>query len=541
MQAEQRDHELLETAFARHRGFVRQRMAALGVPRSDLDDATQDVFLVMARRLADFDRGRAIRSWAAGIARRVARRYRGAPGRSVISLEEIDEQRAWEEHDPEVAARRREALRMLEQFLRELDEDRWKVFVLAELEGLRVTEIAGELGINLNTAYARLKSARRDFARALRRHHAKQSRRLPALLPFWLVEHRRPVALGVMGLASLGALVVAVTQLRGCGGGSDPTQSAARSVDAEPVRERRPHRAAESRRPLPFVEVRGHAEPGSSSMAGGLGSEPVTEWVDAGSGHSGGDGWAASRNARYRIVDDTAVELELEYVMDQAAIDEMARLQAHVLGGDADEIAQSMQGNDMGCVAAEILTEGLEVVEGTDAWTMALAPGETKRITARLEPTRDGVVRAAVSTQSCTAAAEDGGGTSTHLRFVVEDGEVHPCTEDDACGSWTTRLLESETPTPERTVVEAINECPDRVRFVVRPDDRPAEPSDPTYALAPGESRTIEIEATHWFSKFDDDGNPSGGVWASGEDVRLQFRTPECAMSISSGSPPPTD
>ena len=60
-----------------------------------------------------------------------------------------------------------ESVRLLHELLNELDENKRTVFVLAELEQLSVPEITQVLGVNLNTVYSRLRSARQQFETAL--------------------------------------------------------------------------------------------------------------------------------------------------------------------------------------------------------------------------------------------------------------------------------------------------------------------------------------------------------------------------------------
>ncbi|MFY0533997.1 RNA polymerase sigma factor [Nannocystis pusilla] len=62
----------------------------------------------------------------------------------------------------------------LQAFLGELDPDRWAVFVLSEIEGLRGTEIAAELGVNLSTVYARLRVAKAGFERTMARRRGER-------------------------------------------------------------------------------------------------------------------------------------------------------------------------------------------------------------------------------------------------------------------------------------------------------------------------------------------------------------------------------
>ena len=80
---------------------------------------------------------------------------------------------------PAESAEQAEALRVLDQLLRELEEGRRAVFILAEIEQMTAAEIAEALGINVNTVYSRLRVARQEFECALRRHRDGEARRNP--------------------------------------------------------------------------------------------------------------------------------------------------------------------------------------------------------------------------------------------------------------------------------------------------------------------------------------------------------------------------
>jgi len=69
--------------------------------------------------------------------------------------------------DPERAALRREELLRLERALGALDPEKRAVFVLAEIQGESVVSIAAGLGIPVDTAYSRLRAARRIFREAV--------------------------------------------------------------------------------------------------------------------------------------------------------------------------------------------------------------------------------------------------------------------------------------------------------------------------------------------------------------------------------------
>jgi RNA polymerase sigma-70 factor (ECF subfamily) len=148
----------------------------LGVPPSQLDDAAQDVFVVVHRRLPEFD-GRSLRGWLYAIAVRVASDYRR--GRARQNGVPLSESLVDPGLDPGRSRELQESVQLLHTLLGELEEPKRAVFVLGELEELRVPEIAEALGQNLNTVYSRLRAARAEFEAALRRHRARAESRKP--------------------------------------------------------------------------------------------------------------------------------------------------------------------------------------------------------------------------------------------------------------------------------------------------------------------------------------------------------------------------
>lgn len=152
--------------------YVWHTLRRLGVQRRDLDDVCHDVFVVVFRHLGDYDRRRPLKPWLFGIAYRVASDYRRsarvrrevpAPARELASPALPA--------DEEVARRQGRAL--VAQALETLDLDRRAVFVMHDIDGHAMPEIAAALGIPLNTAYSRLRLARADFAVAVRRAQAR--------------------------------------------------------------------------------------------------------------------------------------------------------------------------------------------------------------------------------------------------------------------------------------------------------------------------------------------------------------------------------
>lgn len=154
--------------------FVYRSLLRLGVREAEADDALQEVFLVVHRRLDQYVGHDFLRTWLFRIALHVAQHVRRSQRRAP---EPLDADSLPEERTPgpwrltELSDR----VRLLHALLETLDEDKRTVFILAELEQMTMPQIAAALGINLNTAYARLRAARLRFDEALARHRARQA------------------------------------------------------------------------------------------------------------------------------------------------------------------------------------------------------------------------------------------------------------------------------------------------------------------------------------------------------------------------------
>jgi RNA polymerase sigma-70 factor (ECF subfamily) len=160
----------LESVYREHFKSVWRVLRRLGVSPALLDDAAQDVFLVVQRKLGDVEPGSGVRSWILAIAVRVAHEYRRRAGRR--RTEPLDEGLVDAAPGPARQSEMQEAIRLLSELLAELDEKKRVVFVLSELEQLSVPEIAQALGVNPNTVYSRLRSAKRQFDAGLARRRA---------------------------------------------------------------------------------------------------------------------------------------------------------------------------------------------------------------------------------------------------------------------------------------------------------------------------------------------------------------------------------
>lgn len=147
--------------FQTHADFVWRVLRRLGVPDSEVEDALQEVFLVVARRLGHYEERGAIRAWLFSIARQVAWHVRRANQRRDRKQQALLQPPPPD--DPQQTAERNRAVALVRDFLATLDENQAMVFYLCEVEGMTAPEIAAALHVNLNTVYGRLRLARKRF------------------------------------------------------------------------------------------------------------------------------------------------------------------------------------------------------------------------------------------------------------------------------------------------------------------------------------------------------------------------------------------
>jgi RNA polymerase sigma-70 factor (ECF subfamily) len=144
----------LEALYREHHAFVWRCVRRLGLAEEQVDDAVQDVFLVVDRRKDDFVPTGSVRSWLFAIAMRVVQAHRRREHRHRRRVEAFGASLASSE--PEKGS----AVILLHQLLEGLSEERRAVFILADLEKMSAPEIAAALGVKLNTVYSRLRAAR---------------------------------------------------------------------------------------------------------------------------------------------------------------------------------------------------------------------------------------------------------------------------------------------------------------------------------------------------------------------------------------------
>ncbi len=163
--------------FARHYAFVWRSLLHLGLNEAAADDAAQEVFLVVHRKLEEYDRQRPFQTWVYGIARRVASTAQRSARRDEARALQVEH--ASQPQDPAKSLELKRSLDWVRRCLLDMPAEQREVFVLAEIEGMAVPEIAQAVAAPLNTVYSRLRLSRQRFAKELRDHQTQQQESTP--------------------------------------------------------------------------------------------------------------------------------------------------------------------------------------------------------------------------------------------------------------------------------------------------------------------------------------------------------------------------
>ena len=160
-------------ALSHHNGFVYRSLRRLGVRPADLDDAVQEVFIVLLRRI-DSVPVHQERSFLFGTSVRVASSHRRSARRHPEDpVESLDSHLA-----PGVSAEDERELRRMREVLQGIldgmSTEQRAVFILCELEEMSVPVAASMLDVPIGTASSRLRSAREVFRMAARRAELKR-------------------------------------------------------------------------------------------------------------------------------------------------------------------------------------------------------------------------------------------------------------------------------------------------------------------------------------------------------------------------------
>jgi RNA polymerase sigma-70 factor, ECF subfamily len=138
----------------------------LGVRPGDAEDLTHEVFLTVLRRWDTYDATRPAKPWLFAFARCLASAYRQS---AYVRRERFEEAEPERVGSAEGLFVEREESTLVYRALDTLDDDKRLVFTMFELDERTAADIAAELGIPQNTVFSRLRAARDEFTRAVKR------------------------------------------------------------------------------------------------------------------------------------------------------------------------------------------------------------------------------------------------------------------------------------------------------------------------------------------------------------------------------------
>jgi RNA polymerase sigma-70 factor (ECF subfamily) len=153
------DEARLRKAFVQHYAGIWRFLRRLGVASDHVDDAAQHAFLVALEAIPRILPG-CERAFLYSTAVRIAHGLRRRPAREVATVD-VDGPSPLPSAD-ELTDQKR-AREMLDRLLEHIELDARAVFVLFEIEGFTVPEIADLLKIPLGTAASRLRRSREQF------------------------------------------------------------------------------------------------------------------------------------------------------------------------------------------------------------------------------------------------------------------------------------------------------------------------------------------------------------------------------------------
>lgn len=142
---------------------------------TDVDDLVQEVLMVVARRLEEFDHRAKVTTWVFQICHRVVLAHRRK--RRVVALLAAAVGREIERAAPPrqlLSVERAEETRVLSAALDTLSWKKRVVILLHTIEGWTCEHIAECLGVPVGTVHTRLHHARKDLARSVERIQRRQ-------------------------------------------------------------------------------------------------------------------------------------------------------------------------------------------------------------------------------------------------------------------------------------------------------------------------------------------------------------------------------
>jgi RNA polymerase sigma-70 factor (ECF subfamily) len=165
-----RELDRFEALYRAEAGYVLHSLRRLGVEDRDVEDVAHDTFVIVGRKLAEYDAARPLRPWLFGIAFRVALDYRRSARvrRERLNLPHEAQEVVDGRPSADAHVERADAQRLVLAALETLRLEARAVLILHDIDEVSVPDVATALGIPLNTAYSRLRLARAQFEAAVR-------------------------------------------------------------------------------------------------------------------------------------------------------------------------------------------------------------------------------------------------------------------------------------------------------------------------------------------------------------------------------------
>jgi RNA polymerase sigma-70 factor (ECF subfamily) len=168
-----RERPAFAEVYARYAPTVARWAGRLGGPSADVEDITQEVFLVVNRRLGDFRGDAQLSTWLFGITAKVAanerrrRKLRHLWFRLVPAVDLRLERAPAGAEGPVEELERRERRALFYRALDRLSERHRRALVLFELEEMSVDEVAAHLEMRAGATRVLLHRARAAFLKSV--------------------------------------------------------------------------------------------------------------------------------------------------------------------------------------------------------------------------------------------------------------------------------------------------------------------------------------------------------------------------------------
>lgn len=161
--------------YTEHFDFACRSLRLLGVSADALEDAAQDVFGVVHRRLPEFAGNSSLKTWIYSIVQRVAANHRRTRRRKQRQLRSMLDEPPAPTGSPEAEAEALQAAARIQAFCDGLDESKRTLLVLSLFEDVPARELATMLGVPLFTVYSRIRNLRAELERFLKSNEASRS------------------------------------------------------------------------------------------------------------------------------------------------------------------------------------------------------------------------------------------------------------------------------------------------------------------------------------------------------------------------------